>query len=165
MAEPWLRGTLKDFPVVQRALLHSLEMADEDLRKWCAPLSDREVNARPFGLPSVAFQVRHIARSLDRFCCYGQGIPLREEQFASLAAEMDPNGTTAEIFNEWKESLELTRKRLDVVVRQPLDASIAVGRQALPTTVAGLLVHAAEHTQRHVGQAITTTKVLLAQRP
>lgn len=37
-----------------------------------------------------------------------------------------------------------------------------VGRAGLPTTVVGLLIHAAEHTQRHVGQAVTTAKVLRA---
>ncbi len=34
-----------------------------------------------------------------------------------------------------------------------------VGRQRLPTTVGGLIVHCAEHTQRHVGQAITTARI------
>jgi uncharacterized damage-inducible protein DinB len=53
---------------------------------------------------------------------------------------------------------------LDQIIRQPLDAPLAIGRKRLPTTLGGLLVHAAEHTQRHVGQAITTAKVILAQR-
>jgi hypothetical protein len=35
-----------------------------------------------------------------------------------------------------------------------------VGRLKLPSTVVGLLFHAAEHTQRHVGQAATTRKRL-----
>jgi uncharacterized damage-inducible protein DinB len=35
-----------------------------------------------------------------------------------------------------------------------------VGRKRLPTTVIGLLTHIAEHTQRHVGQAIVTAKAL-----
>jgi uncharacterized damage-inducible protein DinB len=34
-----------------------------------------------------------------------------------------------------------------------------VGRAGLPATVLGLLVHAAEHTTRHVGQAMTTALV------
>jgi uncharacterized damage-inducible protein DinB len=34
-----------------------------------------------------------------------------------------------------------------------------VGRKRLPTTVIGLLTHIAEHTQRHVGQAIVTAKL------
>ena len=67
MTEPWLRGTLTDVPVLQRALLHSLEMAQEDIAKWCGGLDDREFHARPFGLPSVAFQLRHIGAAWIAF--------------------------------------------------------------------------------------------------
>jgi uncharacterized damage-inducible protein DinB len=165
MTEPWLQGTLTDLPVLQRAVLHSLQMAQEDTAKWCSTLDDREIQARPFGLPSLAFQLRHIARSLDRFCTYAEGTPLSHEQLTALANEMDNNGTRDSIFSELEAGLENTRRRLGVIVRQPLDTPIAIGRKYLPTTLAGLLVHAAEHTQRHVGQAITTAKVILAQRP
>jgi uncharacterized damage-inducible protein DinB len=34
-----------------------------------------------------------------------------------------------------------------------------VGRAALPGTVLGLIVHAAEHTSRHTGQFITMLKI------
>jgi uncharacterized damage-inducible protein DinB len=77
---------------------------------------------------------------------------------------MDPAGTRKSIFEELRESLQTTRNRLDAIIRQPLDQPIKIGRKGLPTTLAGLLIHAAEHTQRHVGQAITTAKVILAQR-
>jgi uncharacterized damage-inducible protein DinB len=164
VSEPWLRGTLSDVPVVQRALLHSLQMAEEDTAKWCRDLDDRELHARPFNLPSVAFQLRHIARSLDRFCSYAEGTPLTPEQFAALASEKDGDGTRESIFSELEESLERTRQRLDAIVRQPLDRPVAIGRKALPTNLTGLLIHAAEHTQRHVGQAITTAKLIVAQR-
>ena len=164
LPEPWLRGTLSDLPVVQRALLHSLEMAQEDTARWCGALDDREVHARPFQLPSVGFQLRHIARSLDRFCCYAEGTPLSQEQLTALASEMEGTGTRESILSELRESLEKTRRRLPAIVHQPLDLPVAIGRKRLPTTLAGLLVHAAEHTQRHVGQAITTAKVILAQR-
>ncbi len=164
LPEPWLRGTLSDLPVVQRALLHSLEMAQEDTARWCGGLDDREVHARPFQLPSVAFQLRHIARSLDRFCCYAEGTPLSQEQLTTLASEMEGTGTRESIFSELQESLDKTHRRLPAIIRQPLDLPVAIGRKRLPTTLAGLLIHAAEHTQRHVGQAITTAKVILAQR-
>jgi hypothetical protein len=36
----------------------------------------------------------------------------------------------------------------------------AVGRKQLPSTVLGLLFHAAEHTMRHTGQILVTAKVL-----
>ena len=162
--EPWLSGTLTDLPVVQRALMHSLQMAEEDTTKWCGTLDDQELHARPFQLPSVAFQLRHIARSLDRFCCYAEGVPLTPQQLQALSAEMDPSGTRETIFKELTESLDTTRQRLDAIIRQPLDQPIKIGRKGLPTTLGGLLIHAAEHTQRHVGQAITTAKVILAQR-
>jgi uncharacterized damage-inducible protein DinB len=164
VAEPWLRGTLSDVPVVQRALLHSLQMAQEDTARWCRGLDDRELHARPFHLPSVAFQLRHIARSLDRFCTYAEGAPLSPEQFAALASEKGGEGTRESIFSELEESLEKTRRRLGAIVRQPLDLPVSIGRKALPTTLTGLLIHAAEHTQRHVGQAITTAKLIVAQR-
>jgi uncharacterized damage-inducible protein DinB len=140
-------------------------MAEEDTTKWCSNLNDRELHERPFGLPSVGFQLRHIARSLDRFCTYAEGKSLTEQQLSALASEPENTGTTNSIFAELEASLENTRRRLDVIIQQPLDTPIAIGRKRLPTTLAGLLVHAAEHTQRHVGQAITTAKVILAQRP
>jgi hypothetical protein len=164
LPEPWLRGTLSDLPVVQRALLHSLQLAQEDVAKWCGGLEDRELHLRPFHLPSVAFQLRHIARSLDRFCCYAEDTPLSPEQLASLAGEMDGEGDREAILGELEKSIEKTRQRLEAIVRRPPDSPVSIGRKRLPSTIAGLLIHAAEHTQRHVGQAITTAKVVLAQR-
>ena len=114
-AEPWLRGTLSDVPVLQRAVLHSLQMAQEDVAKWCGGLDDGEFHARPFGLPSVGFQLRHIARSLDRFCCYAEGTPLSQAQLAALASEMTAGGTRGEIFGELEASLDKTRQRLDKI--------------------------------------------------
>jgi uncharacterized damage-inducible protein DinB len=139
-------------------------MAEEDTAKWCGAFDDQELHARPFQLPSIAFQLRHIARSLDRFCCYAEGVSLTQQQLQALSAEMDSSETREIIFKELRESLESTRQRLDAIIRQPLDLPIKVGRKGLPTTIGGLLIHAAEHTQRHVGQAITTAKVILAQR-
>jgi uncharacterized damage-inducible protein DinB len=164
LPEPWLRGTFSHLPALQRALLHSLEMAQEDTARWCGGLDDRELHARPFHLPSVAFHLRHIARSLDRFCCYAEGTPLSQEQLAALASEMEGTGSTQIIFGELQESLEKTRRRLDAIVQQPMDLPVRIGRKGLPATLTGLLIHAAEHTQRHVGQAITTAKLIVAQR-
>ncbi len=164
MTEPWLQGTLADLPVVQRAVVHSLQMAEEDTQKWCGNLTEIELHARPFGLPPVAFQLRHIARSLDRFCSYAEGRSLTPEQFTALNSELAVGGTRDSIFGELQTSLVRTKSRLDSIIRQPLETPIKIGRRELPTTLAGLLVHVAEHTQRHVGQAVTTAKVLLAQR-
>ena len=161
--EPWLRGTLTEYAVVHRALLHSLQMAEEDTFKWCFNLDDQQLQVTPYDLPSVAFQLRHIARSLDRFCTYAEGGSLTAEQLHLLSSELtEPVGHGA-LFNELKASLTKTRHRLQAIALQPLDLELSIGRKQLPTTLAGLLIHAAEHTQRHVGQAITTAKVILAQ--
>jgi uncharacterized damage-inducible protein DinB len=54
--------------------------------------------------------------------------------------------------------------RVRALALTDLDQPRAVGKKALPTTVGGLLVHVADHTQRHVGQAVTTAKIVVAQR-
>ena len=63
---------------------------DEDLRKWCASLSDAALNARPAGIAPVAFHIRHIARSVDRLLTYAEGRNLNESQLAALRSELDP---------------------------------------------------------------------------
>ena len=162
--EPWLRGTWTEVPAVGRGVLHALELADEDVKKWCAQLTDEELNAQPYGMPSVGFQLRHIARSLHRLLTYAEGAPLSEAQMAALRSEMDADATAKTLFAEYIASLEAAARRVRGLAR--LDPAFArtVGRKALPTTIGGLLVHLADHTQRHVGQAVTTAKLLVAMR-
>lgn len=164
MPEPWLCGSLTDVPAVTRAVLHALELAALDLKRWCSGLSDEELNARPEGVPPVAFHIRHIARSLDRLLTYAEGKQLSADQIASLNAELLPGATAAEIFAELDDALESSAKRIRAIDASHLEEPRFVGRKRLPTTVAGLLVHCADHTQRHVGQAVTTAKILRNQR-
>ncbi len=161
--EPWLRGTLQEVPPVQRAVLHALELAREDMRRWCGGLTDDQLNARPAGLPPVAFHLRHIARSLDRLLTYAEGQSLSDQQLALMKAELDPGATRSDLFRELNASLEESARRVQAFASNMLDQSRRVGKRQLPTTVAGLLVHIADHTQRHLGQAITTAKIVLAQ--
>ena len=86
--EPWLRGTLMEVSAVPRAVLHALELAGEDLKRWGASLTDAEFNAQPSGLPSVAFQIRHIARSIDRLLTYAEGNGLSGEQTRGITARI-----------------------------------------------------------------------------
>ncbi len=162
--EPWLRGTLPDVPAVVRAVLHSLELAKEDVQRWCAPLGLDELEARPYGLPSVGFQLRHIARSLDRLLTYAEGEALSRKQFSGLRSEMEPSDTRVDLFREIETALRQSADRVAALRGENLEEARAVGKLKLPSTVGGLLVHIAEHTQRHVGQAITTAKLLLAAR-
>ena len=88
LPEPWLRGTLKDVPAVQRAVLHALELAKEDLEKWCGDLSDAEVNARPGNIAPVAFHIRHIARSIDRLLTYAEGKELSQRRWTRFGVSL-----------------------------------------------------------------------------
>lgn len=164
LPEPWLRGTLQEVPAVQRAVVHALELAGEDLKRWCGGLNDEEINARPGGLPPLAFHLRHIARSLDRLLTYAEGRGLSQEQLATLKAELDPGATRDALFSELNSALARSIIRVlafDVIAFEHIRI---VGKKQLPTTVAGLLVHLADHTQRHVGQAITTAKIVMRRQ-
>jgi uncharacterized damage-inducible protein DinB len=164
MAEPWLRGTLTDVAAVPRAVLHALELAQEDLVRWCAELSDAELNERPEGLVPVAFHIRHIARSIDRLLSYAEGKRLDESQIAALKGELKADATHDGLFTELAAALERGAVRIRQIDASRLEEARPVGAKLLPTTVGGLLVHVADHTQRHVGQAITTTKIVIARR-
>jgi uncharacterized damage-inducible protein DinB len=57
------------------------------------------------------------------------------------------------------EALAQAEERIRSIDPATLAETRVVGRQRQPTTVIGLLVHIAEHTQRHVGQAISAAKL------
>jgi DinB superfamily len=162
--EPWLRGTLSEVPAVPRGVLHALQLAKENIEHWCAGLTDEELNARPAGIAPVAFHVRHIARSLDRLLTYAEGNPLTAEQRIALRTELDPAATAADLFAEFQRALENGAARVRAFDVGGLEQARRIGQQQLPTTLGGLLVHVADHTQRHAGQAITTAKLAWASR-
>ena len=164
LPEPWLRGTLAEVPAVARGVLHALELAREDAHKWCANLSDAQIHARPASLPSVAFQLRHIAGSLDRLLTYAEGRGLSEEQLQTLKTEATPGGSAKEVLAELDAAISRGSSRVRSLASEDLALPRAVGSKRLPTTLGGLLVHIADHTQRHVGQAITTAKLVSASK-
>ena len=160
LPEPWLRGTLTDIAPTQRAVLHALEAAKEDLERWCASLTEEQLNARPAGIAPVAFHIRHIARSTDRLLSYAEGRQLSEQQLALLKTELDAGATSQSLFDELNAALADAAARVRAFRADQLSDPRHVGKKQLPTTVAGLLVHVADHAQRHVGQAITTAKIV-----
>ena len=158
--EPWLRGTLTEVDAVRRQVLHALELAGEDAERWCAGLSDEEVHARPFGVASVAYHLRHIVRSLDRLLTYAEGRALSEVQMEALRSEMEAGEPAAGVIEEFRAGLKSARHRVFLAATGSFEEKRGVGRAMLPSTVGGLVVHCAEHTQRHVGQMVTTVKVV-----
>lgn len=161
MPEPWLRGMLQEVPAGARGVLHALELAEEDIQQWCLPLSDEEVNAQAGGLASIAFHVKHITGSIDRLLTYAEGRELSEAQLSALQAEAKPAASKAALLEEFSQAIHRAVPRVRGLADADLEQPRWVGRLKLPTSVGGLLVHVADHTQRHVGQAIITAKVVL----
>ncbi len=163
MKEPWLRGSLTEMDSVRRGVLHAFEQAAEDVMRWCSDLNDTEMEVRLFGLAPVGFHLRHVARSLDRLLTYAEGLQLNEVQFDRLKTEMDGDWREATLA-EFLDGLEIAKVRVQQFRPEDFDEPRGVGRTCEPSSVGGLLVHCAEHTQRHVGQAIITAKVVLGMR-
>ena len=162
--EPWLRGTLTEVDAVRRQVLHALELTGEDITHWCMGLSDTEMNMQPFRLAPVAFHLRHIARSLDRLLSYAEGRQLSEAQMGALQRELEPGAVAEKVLAEVRFGLESAAARVRAFSAESYNEVREVGRGKLTATAGGLLVHCAEHTQRHAGQAITTAKVVMGMR-
>jgi uncharacterized damage-inducible protein DinB len=95
---------------------------------------------------------------------YAEGNPLSKEQLEALSQEGKGFPSREEILTEFKAALVRAIERLHGLEGVDLAEPRGLGRAAIPTSVGGILIHIAEHTQRHIGQAITTAKLLLAQR-
>jgi uncharacterized damage-inducible protein DinB len=162
--EPWLRGTHAEVPAVGRAVLHALDLALDDLTKWTDGLADSQIHAQPLGLTSVAFHLRHIAGSTDRLLTYAEGKELTAEQLVALKGEKRGDETLAMLLAEVEIAFSDAGERVRVLATADFDVFRGVGRKQLPTSIGGALIHVADHTQRHVGQVVTTAKVLKGLR-
>lgn len=162
--EPWMRGTHAEVPAAGRAVLHALELAFDDMTKWTAGLTDAEVHAQPCGLNSIAVQLRHIAGSVDRILTYAEGNQLSDQQLASLKSEKSGEEPLASLLSSVQAAFAAAAERVRALAGADLETPRTVGRKQLPTTLGGALIHVADHTQRHVGQVVTTAKLLKALR-
>jgi hypothetical protein len=140
-------------------LFHSFAQVREDLARWTSGLS-REAVWTPIAGSSLGFQLRHIAGSVDRLGTYLMGGVLSEQQMAALRGEGCGTADIEELLATVEHSLRACESAVRSIDPDTLQDARRVGRKALPTTVLGLLVHIAEHTQRHLGQAILIAKIL-----
>jgi hypothetical protein len=155
-----MRGPIEGVHPLLAPVLYSFQMAREDLEKFTAGLPPARIWATPHGLASAGFHMTHIAGSTNRLMTYLQGRELTAEQLDAMAAEESPGEPSRE---QLLAVLHRAFSDAEAVIRAMDPATLGdartVGRKRLPTTVIGLLTHIAEHTQRHVGQAIVTAKV------
>jgi hypothetical protein len=160
--EPWLRGPIHGIPVILMPVFFSFQQAREDVDFHLSALTPQQIWATPYDLGSAGFHVRHAGRSADRLATYLAGRQLSPSQLAALDTEKDPGASREDLLEE----LAAHFGNVEAVIREIDPASLAeprtVGRRHMPTSVAGLLTHIAEHTQRHVGQAISAAKLIRA---
>jgi len=159
--EPWLRATRTEIPAVVRAVLHAIDLALENIEEATEGLTVAQINVRPFGVASIGFHLRHLTGALDRSLTYASGSALSEEQFSALAQEKTGQGESRDLLlNRLRASAKRAEEILLTLVGADFEAPRAIGRKKLPTTLGGIIVHIADHTQRHVGQLVTTATIL-----
>src|SRR6185312_6248536 len=131
-------------------VLYTFQQAREDLTRYTEPLTTEQLWARPFGLGPAGFHILHLAGSVERLMSYLEQRQLTQAQIAAMQAEKEPPALTRE---ELLAAMDRAFTNAEAVVRSldpgRLTEPRTVGRKRLPTTAIGLLVHIAEHTQRH----------------
>jgi uncharacterized damage-inducible protein DinB len=161
--EFWLRGPVDGVPSLLMPVAHALLQSNTDLRTAAGELSAAELWQNPGGAASVGFHLKHIVGSLDRLFTYAGGKALTSEQLAAISIEGDagsPPASAEELLTAVDRAIDHALQGLRGVSEGQLLDGRVVGRARLPTNVLGLLFHAAEHTQRHTGQVIATSKIL-----
>lgn len=160
--EVWLRGPVPGVISALQPMAHALLQAREDVERLAQGLSNEELWQMPGDAASVGFHLRHMAGSLDRLLTYARGEALSGRQRAVVAVgeEVSPEVGAAALVEEVRAAVEQALEQLRQTPEAALDEPRAVGRAGLPSSVRGLLAHAAEHTARHAGQISTTVKVV-----
>lgn len=169
MSEPeaWQRGPIDGVPPLLMPAAHAFTQVGEELAGVIAGLDEPQLWARPGGAASVPFHLRHIAGATGRLLTYARGESLTAEQLQQAGDEQGPPrpGESAPgLLDAARESLDRALAQLRATDASTLLEARTVGRRKLPTSVLGLLFHAAEHAQRHCGQAATTARIVRGAR-
>lgn len=161
----WLLGPVPGVPPLLQPVAHALLEASEDVEHLVPSLGNGILWTKPAGAASVGYHIVHSAGSLDRLFTYARGSMLDEAQLATLAAEKSLDagfGDASTVMAHFGGTVDRAIEQLRGTSEAVLTEAREVGRGKLPSTVIGLLVHAGNHTYRHVGQAITTARLLAA---
>lgn len=164
MTEPerWLRGPVPDVPGLLQPVAHSLLQCRDEVRAAVRALPPDVLWRTIHGAASAGFHLRHVTGSLDRLFTYARGETLTDAQRTALAAEREPGDPPPDaeaLVTAFEVAVGAALAQLPATREEQLLDRREVGQARLPSTVLGLLFHAAEHTQRHVGQLVTTAKI------
>ena len=159
----WLRGPVEGICDDLQPAAHAFIAAREDVVAPLAGLTPTQLWATPGGAASIGFHLMHLVGSTDRLLTYARGAMLDDRQKAAMAAEKnppEPRPTAEDLLKQWDAAVDRALKQLGETKTADLGVVRMVGRARLPSTVRGLLFHVAEHAARHVGQIVTTAKVV-----
>jgi uncharacterized damage-inducible protein DinB len=160
LPEVWLRGPLPDVVPYLMPAAHALLQAREEVTRAVAGATTEELWRRPGGAASAGYHLQHLAGSLDRLLTYARGEPLGEGQRRALLQEGTPGAAAPALLSAAHAAIDQALDQIRRTRAETLLDPREVGRARLPSTVLGLLFHAAEHTTRHSGQVVTTLKAL-----
>lgn len=161
--EFWLRGPVPGISSLLQPVAHALLQAELEVNQLMVRFPDTLLWERPAGVASPGFHLQHLAGVLDRLFTYARGHALNDAQLADLATEGSPaegQSTVAQLLNRFNIQIDKSLEEISKTPEESLTAPRKVGRARLPSTVGGLLFHAAEHTQRHTGQLLVTVRIL-----
>jgi len=160
LSEPWLSGPIEGVGAHAAPLFYTFEQTRQELARHLEGLTPDQIWSRPHGMTPAGFHVRHIGGAVDRLSTYLKGGQLSPEQLDRLKRELELGATVAELLAALDADFEKCLDYARTIDPATLADPRYVGRKMLPTTVQGLVVHIAEHTQRHLGQAVTTVLLL-----
>jgi uncharacterized damage-inducible protein DinB len=164
--EVWLRGAVPGFDPLLMPVVHALLQVREDVTAFVHRVDESHLWERPGGAASIGFHLRHTGGAVDRLFTYARGEALNEDQLHRMRVEGEPGtppATLADVVSEVESVIDRALEQLRRTDTGALLVMRGVGRRQLPSTTLGLLFHAAEHSTRHVGQAITTARILRGQ--
>jgi uncharacterized damage-inducible protein DinB len=164
LPEVWLRGSIKNISSLLQPVAHALLQAREEINKIMQNFPEEKLWEKPAGVASVGFHLQHLAGVIDRLFTYAKGESLTEQQLNYLNNEGKPaeNISRQKLLENFTMQVDVALKQLSKTKEETLTDYRSVGRKKLPSTVIGLLFHAAEHTMRHTGQLLVTAKFLSA---
>jgi uncharacterized damage-inducible protein DinB len=166
LPEHWLRGAVPAISPFLQPVAHALLQAKDEVTNLLEDFPDSLLWERPGGTASPGFHLQHLAGVLDRLFTYAEGRQLSPEQLTLLKAEgVAVEGlTTAQLVAQFRQQVDQSLEKLTEIAEDRLTDARGVGRAQLPSTVLGLLFHAAEHTMRHTGQLLVTVKILKSRQ-
>jgi uncharacterized damage-inducible protein DinB len=164
LPEVWLRGAIKNIPALLQPVAHALLQSREEINKLMHNFPAEKLWEKPAGVASVGFHLQHLSGVIDRLFTYAKGESLTEQQLNYLHNEGKPteNISLQKLLTNFNMQVDTALKQLTETKEETLTDDRSVGRKKLPSTVIGLLFHAAEHTMRHTGQLLVTAKFLSA---